>query len=105
MAENIAVQKAKQFLFCDTDILETYVYCNAYFEKSPIELIAALQTSQYDHYLLLDIDTPWIKDNLRDKPDERKELFDRFEKALKEFECSYTKISGLGRRRFEMPSR
>ncbi|KQC32223.1 nadR-like protein [Nonlabens sp. YIK11] len=101
-AENIASAKAKKILFCDTDILETYVYSMAYFDKASQELLEALQQSSYDHYLLLDIDTPWVKDDLRDKPDDRKEMFDRFEQALNDFGHSYTKISGLGDRRLKL---
>lgn len=96
IAENEAVKKAKSLIFCDTDILETYVYSVAYFDKAPAVLQTALNKSKYDHYLLLDIDTPWIADNLRDKPYRRKEMFDRFESALIDFELPYTKISGLG---------
>jgi len=100
MLENTAAQLATKILICDTDILETYVYCTAYFAKAPTELKSALETSRYDHYLLLDIDTPWKKDNLRDKPNEREQMFDRFEEALKKRELPFTKISGLGNQRF-----
>jgi len=101
LAENEKSQLATKMLICDTDILETYVYSMAYFAQAPQELIDALKKSRYDHYLLMDIDTPWTPDDLRDKPDNRKEMFDKFEEALVKFEFSYTKISGLGKQRFK----
>ncbi|SCY36286.1 nicotinamide-nucleotide adenylyltransferase, NadR type [Nonlabens sp. Hel1_33_55] len=100
-AENIASAKANKFLFCDTDIVETYVYSMAYFDKVPAELIAAIKKSKYDHYVLLDVDTPWTDDDLRDKPNERKEMFNRFEAALQEYGYKYTKVSGLGENRLK----
>jgi len=101
LVENAASQRATKILFCDTDILETYVYSMAYFAKAPQQLVTALKESSYEHYLLLDVDTPWTPDNLRDKPNERKQMFDRFEEALNDFGSSYTKISGLGEQRLE----
>jgi NadR type nicotinamide-nucleotide adenylyltransferase len=99
-AENHAVQQAKRILFCDTDILETYVYSHIYFDKAPDELVRALKVSAYDLYLLMDIDTVWAPDDLRDRPDDRKLIFDRFEETLKKFNQPYRLISQLGKQRF-----
>ncbi len=99
LAENRAVSKASDYLFCDTDILETYVYSLIYFKSVPAELSIALKQSRYHHYLLMDVDTPWTADDLRDKPNDRKELFYTFESALKKFDLPYTIISGLGDQR------
>ena len=48
----------------------------------------------YRFYLLMDIDIPWIKDDLRDKPNERKEMFDFFKSSLIESQKSFNIISG-----------
>ncbi len=99
-AENEALKEASRWLFCDTDLLETYVYSLIYFDQVPPALEKALSVSHYHHYLLMDIDTPWTPDDLRDKPNDRKLLFDKFEDTLKKFELPYTIISGLGDQRF-----
>ncbi len=100
LAENDAVSIANQFLFCDTDALETYVYSQVYFNKVPLEIKEAVRKSNYDLYLLLDVDVAWTPDDLRDKPDDRSEMFRSFEKGLLEFEKSYIIIQGTGKTRF-----
>lgn len=99
-AENIATLKAQRLVICDTDILETYVYSSIYFDKVPDDLVQALNTSTYDLYLLMDTATDWVPDDLRDRPDDRQQIFHRFEQALKERNQPYTLISGLGDQRF-----
>ena len=42
----------------------------------------------------MNIDVPWVKDDLRDKPNERKEMFDSFMKALIENDKKFELISG-----------
>ena len=39
---------------------------------------------QYDLYLLNKLDTPWEEDDLRDRPEQRLEMFTAFEKSLKD---------------------
>jgi NadR type nicotinamide-nucleotide adenylyltransferase len=100
-AENAATAMAKRILICDTDILETYVYCQAYFDKAPEQLEIAVRKSTYDLYLLMSIDTPWTADDLRDRPNDRKQLFNRFEEALIKFNKPYALIDELGDQRFQ----
>ncbi|MEJ2162730.1 MAG: ATP-binding protein [Robiginitalea sp.] len=83
--ENALARKANRILVCDTDLLETKVYSEAYYlgYSDPLLKKAALQ-NQYDLYFLTGIDVPWQADDLRDKPDEREEMFVTFRKALEE---------------------
>ena len=37
----------------------------------------------HDIYLLMDIDIPWIKDNLRDRPHERKKYLNHLSSLIK----------------------
>ncbi|WP_405370023.1 AAA family ATPase [Nonlabens sp. Asnod2-A12] len=101
ITENEAAQKANDYLICDTDALETYVYSIAYFDKAPEELKTAVSKSDYDLYLLLDVDIPWVADDLRDKPEDRKGMFQRFEQGLQDFDKKYVIISGIGEDRFK----
>jgi nicotinamide riboside kinase len=81
--ENELSKKARGVLICDTDLLETKVYSEAYYLGScdPLLEYHALQ-NQYDLYLLTSIDIPWEKDDLRDKPNEREAMFQAFRQAL-----------------------
>jgi nicotinamide riboside kinase len=42
----------------------------------------------------MNIDLPWVKDDLRDKPNERKGMFDSFMNALIENDKKFELISG-----------
>lgn len=93
--ENTLSQQATKILFCDTDLLETKVYSEAYFDGfcDPLLATYALK-NKYDLYLLTDIDIPWEQDDLRDRPTRRKEMFGYFEKALNDYTRNYVTING-----------
>lgn len=99
--ENEAAKIAGDYLFCDTDVLVTYVYCMAYFDKAPQELITAVEESSYDLYVLLQVDLPWQADDLRDRPEQREEMFDLFKAALLKFNKTFTIVNGKDNQRFE----
>jgi len=93
--ENTLAQKTNSVLLCDTDILETKVYSEAYYSGTcdPILEKYALENT-YDLYFLTYIDTPWEADDLRDKPHEREKMFKAFETALKTYNRPYVLIKG-----------
>ncbi|MGB5980757.1 MAG: ATP-binding protein [Nonlabens sp.] len=99
--ENDAVNSAHKFLFCDTDALETWTYSQLYFDKAPSEIAHIIDNTHYDFYLLMDVDIPWVKDDLRDRPDDRQAIMNRFRKALKDHDKNYAVISGIENQRFE----
>jgi HTH-type transcriptional repressor of NAD biosynthesis genes len=45
-------------------------------------------------YLLTYVDTPWEEDDLRDKPEQRLEMFSAFENALKKHKKNYILLKG-----------
>ncbi len=93
--ENKLVKKADKILICDTDLLETKVYSEEYYGGTVDPLLEkAAAENSYDLYLLTYIDTPWEADDLRDKPQERLEMFNAFENALKKFDRPYILIKG-----------
>lgn len=93
--ENELVQKTDSVLFCDTDLLETKVYSEAYYQGTcdPI-LDKYAQENTYDLYFLTYIDTPWEADDLRDKPNKRERMFKAFEDALKLNNKPYVLLKG-----------
>ncbi len=100
--ENESAQKTNSVLICDTDLLETKVYSEAYYLGScdPILEKYALQNS-YDLYLLTYIDTPWEADDLRDKPNERERMFKAFEDALIKYNRPYVLLKGSKKERLQ----
>lgn len=93
--ENQAVAKGKNIIICDTDLLTTKVYSEAYYNGWCPELLhkMALQ-NKYDLYLLTYIDTPWTEDNLRDRPEAREEMFELFKSALDKHNKPYLLVKG-----------
>ena len=93
--ENEFSIKSSNLLFCDTDILETKIYSETYFNGfcDPVLEKYAIE-NKYNLYILTDIDTPWIKDDLRDRPNNRKEMFLAFKESLIKYNRPYIQVSG-----------
>jgi NadR type nicotinamide-nucleotide adenylyltransferase len=104
--ENELAKKTDSVLICDTDLLETKVYSEAYYQGNcdPILDKYALENT-YDLYFLTYIDTPWEADDLRDKPDERKRMFDAFEAALIKHNRPYVLLKGSKQERLRLAIR
>ena len=98
--ENDLTKKATKLLICDTDLLETKVYSEAYYvgHCDPILERYALQ-NQYDLYLLTYIDIPWVGDDLRDKPDEREYMFNFFKETLEKYNRKFITLKGDKKKR------
>lgn len=100
--ENKLAKKTDTILICDTDLLETKVYSEAYYLGycDPILEKYALQNT-YDLYFLTYIDTPWEADDLRDKPNHREAMFKAFESVLIDNNRPYVLLKGNKKERLE----
>lgn len=93
--ENELTKVSENILICDTDLLETKVYSETYYDgfcDQNLEKYAIENT--YDLYILTDIDIPWEKDDLRDKPNQREESFEIFKNELIKNNLPFELISG-----------
>ena len=84
----------KGYLFCDTSLFELMVYANWYYGDCPTELTQAALAHHYDLILLTEVDTPWVADDLRDSPFERKAISARFEDELNDYRKGFRRIGG-----------
>jgi NadR type nicotinamide-nucleotide adenylyltransferase len=93
--ENKMTEEVTSLLICDTDLLETKVYSEAYYlgYSDPVLEKYALQNT-YDLYFLTYIDTPWEKDDLRDKPDEREAMYQYFKQTLEKYNRNFVILKG-----------
>lgn len=101
--ENEWTPKANKVLICDTDLLETKVYSEAYYNgvcDPSLEKYAIENT--YNLYFLTYIDIPWEADDLRDKPHEREAMFAAFENALITYKRPYVLLKGTIDQRFKL---
>ncbi len=100
--ENELSKKTNSVLICDTDLLETKVYSETYYSDTCDPMIEkyAIENS-YDMYFLTYIDVPWVKDDLRDKPNERLESFNTFERTLIKYNRPYVVLKGSKKEKLE----
>ncbi|MFS4468752.1 AAA family ATPase [Maribacter sp. 2210JD10-5] len=100
--ENKLTKKATDILICDTDLLETKVYSEAYYigHCDPILEKYALE-NKYDLYLLTYIDIPWEEDDLRDKPNERERMFSYFKNTLEKYNRNFIILTGDKKKRLQ----
>ena len=89
-----ALAGAHRVVISDTDSLMMLVYSRWYYGTSPDWLVGAVDASAPDHYLLLDVDVPWVPDAQRDEPGRRRELLAACVSALEERRRPYTWIRG-----------
>ncbi|GLU43510.1 ATP-binding protein [Allomuricauda sp. NBRC 101325] len=93
--ENELAKTANKVLICDTDLLETKVYSEAYYNSTCDPLLEKYAIKNtYDLYFLTNIDTPWVADDLRDKPDERERMFAHFKEALEKNNRNFVTLKG-----------
>jgi NadR type nicotinamide-nucleotide adenylyltransferase len=94
--EKALENKAESILFSDTDSIVTRIWCEVKYGKVHPWILDAAENHRYDLYLLCNIDLPWQFDPLREHPEMRKQLFDRYLEVLKEMNLNYRIISGIG---------
>ncbi len=100
-AENEALLTADKYLFCDTNLMVTKVFSEMYYNFCDPILDKAARKHKYDLFFLTDVDVPWQKDDLRDRPEDRKNTFEIFRNALVENEKPYIILSGNKQMRLE----
>lgn len=83
-------------LFVDTDMYVMKVWCEYVFEKCHQFILDQVVERKYDLYLLCNTDLPWVKDELREYPDEknRLELYQIYKDILVNQSVPWVEISG-----------
>jgi NadR type nicotinamide-nucleotide adenylyltransferase len=97
--ENKMALAARGFLFCDTELTVTKIWCEFKYGKVHPWINENLKAQQYDLYFLMNIDLPWEADPLREYPGNRKELFDMYISELQYRGVPFDVISGNGGQR------
>ena len=92
--ENKSLSIANKFLFCDTNLMVTKVFSEVYYNFCDPLLDKAARKHNYDLFFLTDIDIPWEKDDLRDKPEGRETVFAVFKQTLIDNNKPFITLSG-----------
>lgn len=95
-----ATARGTTFVFQDTDLLSTAVYCAHYYGRCPAWIDEAARERRPDLYLLLDIDIPWEADPQRDRGHLRPEMHGLFRQAVERSGAPFALVSGTGEARF-----
>ncbi len=83
-------------LFIDTDMYVMKVWCEYVFGKCHQFILDQIVAREYDLYLLCGTDLPWVKDELREYPDEknRNELYHIYKDLLINQKVPWVEITG-----------
>lgn len=98
---NDSILLANNLIFCDTEMLVCLIWSEVVFGRVPTVIEKAFLDQRFDLYLLCDVDLPWEPDPLREHPDRRAEIFQRYFNALSAAELPFEIISGFGDQRLE----
>jgi HTH-type transcriptional repressor of NAD biosynthesis genes len=90
------MKTAHRFLFCDTDLITTQIYCRHYLGTVPEQLFEWERQVVYDQYFLFDIDVAWVADGMRDQGSDaqRQKMFAMFKAELEKRQLPYTLVRG-----------
>lgn len=90
-------------LFVDTDMYVMKVWSEYVFGECDFFILNQIIERKYDLYLLCNIDLPWVKDELREYPDEkpRLELFETYKDLLINQNVPWALVSGNYNERLE----
>ena len=86
--------RAKRLLILDTDLLSTVVYSGHYYGECPKGIADAARDRNPDLYLLLEIDVPWVPDDVRDRPNHRADMQQLFRDAVAQSGAEYAVVEG-----------
>lgn len=94
--DDIVNDASNDLYFIDTDMYVMKVWCEYVFGKCHQFILDQITERKYDLYLLCNIDLPWVKDELREYPEEqpRKELFSIYKDILINQNVPWVIISG-----------
>lgn len=92
-------KKANGLLILDTDLFVIKVWSEYKYGEVNPWILGQLHLHQCDTYLITFYDIPYEEDPLRENPDERPQLFDIYEKVIRESNLSYKVVQGTHEQR------
>jgi nicotinamide riboside kinase len=98
-AENRIISKNQSLIFCDTDLLVVKVWYEFKYRQSNSKINGLLAQQPPRKYLLTYPDLEWIKDPLRENPEDLLELFHIYESELKKMGAEFRVIKGVDEER------
>lgn len=94
--ENKLLTQSNNYLFCDTDLYVIKVWSEHKYNACDIRILNLIAKQNYDAYLLMSPDIPWIDDPLRENPQEndRKYFFNLYKEIVESTKKPFLIING-----------
>ena len=92
--EDALARSANRVLICDTDAFATAIWHERYLGQSSPEVLAVASGRRYDLYILTDVDTPFVPDDIRDGESIRGWMHKRFQDELSLMRVPMLLLSG-----------
>lgn len=99
-AEQQALAYDNPTVVCDTDLTVIKVWSDAKYNATDPTIIDLMHRQPERLHLLMRPDIVWEPDPLRENPDDRDELFERYLLLLDDLNADYAIVDGLGEARF-----
>jgi len=93
---------ANKVIFTDTDALTTKVWSEFLYNSCDPIIEDLVLEQDYDLYILSDVDVPWVEDDIRYLPNDRKNFYEACERTLLERGKNVIKVSGHWDERFSI---
>ncbi|MDD3859407.1 MAG: ATP-binding protein [Bacteroidales bacterium] len=99
--ENLIMNSGHEYVFFDTDLIITKVWLMHCFGKYPEWLNEAIKSTAADLHLLCYYDLIWEPDPLRENPDIRPELYEKYKSEIIQYGLDYSVVKGFSKHRFD----
>lgn len=90
-----------KLLISDTEVLVCFIWADFVFGEVPESIHFLMKQQYFDLYLLCDIDLPWEPDPLREHPNHRKQIFNRYLEELIKRKWPFAVVTGHGNERLD----
>ena len=92
--EDALERSANRVLICDTDAFATAIWHERYLGQPSPDVLAVAAGRRYDLYILTDVDTPFVPDDIRDGESIRGWMHKRFQDELSRMGVPVLVLSG-----------
>jgi NadR type nicotinamide-nucleotide adenylyltransferase len=92
--EDEAALSSNRILFCDTDLVVTQIWAEVFIGNAPRWIYEINHLRQYDLFILLKPDIPWVDDGTRAYRDIRPWQFERLQEELESRNLPYRIVEG-----------
>lgn len=87
-------KRRKTFLISDTCLIDIEIWSEVKFKTLDPEIKKMSEEERFDIYFLCKPDIPWEEDHLRESPDKRDFLYDKFKEKLSKRKINYYEVEG-----------